>query len=674
MRPKLIVAVSGLTLCFACPAMTRADPIVDFPTDAPPGTAVYGLAPGANGAMWFAESPTGEGNQFEVAEMSESGNILTLAQLTTGGSTQSDTGIFATLVPASDGGVWVAGGGSEQLAHVSPDGSVQPVSMPPGRLLVDGVTAGQDGNAWGMTCNDVYSGQQVTESCEVLEVDDAGTPTSYPLPSFEHTFPEADLSSEGYSTPPALVFAVADGVWVDKPTVSEDGSPIWEAAFVSYGGQVSAEPIPSGARLVAAAAGDAAWWQEPADGSAAQPPAVRFGQITPEGLSAPVVIHDQVAGEPSAFTTFDAGNDGSLLWAEGTPGSQTQTGFMGTITLQGETRFTVAENATTIPLPRPEGQEVWSGTSSFGDSLYQAANGNIWVISGGSPPRLSVLTSSGSFSTFLPGLSGAEEVQMWQMAPSSTGALWFSIDQPNVSAASASGLLARANPLSPPPGEPPFPTSEPSMANELQPTHPTPASSPPRPILGRRGIATVVAGIVKIRLKGKTKFASLSGSTGVPNGSEVDATNGRVRITVATGSAGRIASAEAYGGVFVFHQAREAHGLARFTLSLPLTGCPRSLPMGRPYARSSASAEHHSGAKSRHLWVSEGGGSWGTSGRYVSTTVEGTHWLTLDECDRSKVTVAAGKVRVHDLVNDTTKVLTAGMSYVAVRRPSPGGR
>ncbi len=177
---------------------------------------------------------------------------------------------------------------------------------------------------------------------------------------------------------------------------------------------------------------------------------------------------------------------------------------------------------------------------------------------------------------------------------------------------------------------------------------------------------------MRIRLKGTSAFISLSGTAGIPNGSEVDATDGHVLITAATSHTGQTASAEVYGGVFVFGQASGAHALARLALSLPLTGCPPSVPVGHPYANKSlaSGAEHRPGAKSRHLWVSEGGGSWGTSGRYVSTTVEGTRWLTLDECDRSVVEVAAGRVRVRDLVNDRTKLLIAGETYIAAARPS----
>jgi hypothetical protein len=334
--------------------------------------------------------------------------------------------------------------------------------MPSGRLLGDGVTAGQDGDAWGVTCNYIYSGQQVSESCEVLKIDNTEHVTPYPLPSFEHTFPEADLSSEEYETPPALALAVADGVWVDKPAVTEDGSIMWEAAFISYAGQVTPAAIPANARLIAPATGDSAWWQEPANVEVQKTSAVTFGQVTASGSSTPMLVHREQSAEPLAFATVDPGTGGSLLWSEATPGALSGTGFLGTISGNQETEYTVGPNQTAIPPPTPYGPEIWSGTCSFGAELYQAANGDIWVFSGGHPSRLSVLTPSSGFSTFLPVPSGAEEFQVWRMMQSSTGELWFSLDEPNVSSASATALLARANPLSPPPGEPAFPSLSPT--------------------------------------------------------------------------------------------------------------------------------------------------------------------------------------------------------------------
>jgi hypothetical protein len=190
----------------------------------------------------------------------------------------------------------------------------------------------------------------------------------------------------------------------------------------------------------------------------------------------------------------------------------------------------------------------------------------------------------------------------------------------------------------------------------------TPAESTPMPVVGQRQTVSPVSGTVLVRLKGSSRFVPLSAASSIPDGSEVDATNGRVIITVATPS-GQTESAEAYGGRFVLHQDRTGNDETHFVLSLALTGCPRvALPHGSASAVASR-AKH--GPKSRHLWVSEHGGSWGTNGRYVSATVQGTSWLTLDECGQSEVQVSTGKVKVHDLVRNKTKTLTAGQRYTA---------
>jgi hypothetical protein len=190
----------------------------------------------------------------------------------------------------------------------------------------------------------------------------------------------------------------------------------------------------------------------------------------------------------------------------------------------------------------------------------------------------------------------------------------------------------------------------------------TSAVSPEPPILGQRQIVKVVSGTVTIRIKGTASFVPFSGSGDIPDGSEVDATNGRVVITAASPHGGTV-SAEVYGGRFRIHQ--DPSGETHFILTLPLTGCPRiSLPRGSAAATTSRS-RHRSGPTSRHLWVSETGGKWGTNGRFVSTSVEGTIWLTLDECTKSEVKVTAGKVQVRDLVRKKAKTVLAGRRYVA---------
>jgi hypothetical protein len=196
----------------------------------------------------------------------------------------------------------------------------------------------------------------------------------------------------------------------------------------------------------------------------------------------------------------------------------------------------------------------------------------------------------------------------------------------------------------------------PAVSSITATVRPTPVAVP---VLGKRGVATVVSGVVRIRLRGSRHFVLLTGSASIPIGSEVDATNGRVRITVATTTPGKTADAEVYAGLFVLQQNRNARALARLILSLPLTGCPP--PRRGANGRTRAAGAKRRQPRSRRLWVSEQGGNWGSTGRYVSTTVQGTRWLTLDKCYHSEVRVAEGRVRVRNLITGVSKVLSAGM-------------
>ena len=71
---------------------------------------------------------------------------------------------------------------------------------------------------------------------------------------------------------------------------------------------------------------------------------------------------------------------------------------------------------------------------------------------------------------------------------------------------------------------------------------------------------------------------------------------------------------------------------------------------------------------SRKIVVHDTGGHFGTSGKYVAASVQGTRWTTPDTCISSTVSVAEGLVRVRDLVRRTTRVLGAGERYTARRR------
>ncbi|HTA35279.1 MAG TPA: hypothetical protein VK761_01085, partial [Solirubrobacteraceae bacterium] len=194
------------------------------------------------------------------------------------------------------------------------------------------------------------------------------------------------------------------------------------------------------------------------------------------------------------------------------------------------------------------------------------------------------------------------------------------------------------------------------------------------PVLGVRETVTRVSGTVLVRRPGSNSQTTLSGALSVPDGSEVDVSDGRVEVTVATTTAGQTATALVYGGEFLLHQEAAAPGATSLTLSQVLACGPTK----RSHVARAASAKRkRRPAKSRHIWVAEKEGEWGTNGRYVSTTVEGTRWLTNDQCGRSAVAVAEGKVLVHDLISNRSVTVTAGHRYVAVEEgsallPPPG--
>lgn len=98
--------------------------------------------------------------------------------------------------------------------------------------------------------------------------------------------------------------------------------------------------------------------------------------------------------------------------------------------------------------------------------------------------------------------------------------------------------------------------------------------------------------------------------------------------------------------------------MTTFALSQPLNGCT--------HARAGAAlADRRRPPHARHVWVTERGGRFNTRGQYVSTSVQGTTWLTADTCTTSFVKVAQGTVRVRDLVRHRTTTLRAGQRYTA---------
>jgi hypothetical protein len=200
----------------------------------------------------------------------------------------------------------------------------------------------------------------------------------------------------------------------------------------------------------------------------------------------------------------------------------------------------------------------------------------------------------------------------------------------------------------------PTPTPTPTPTATATPS-PTPTVTPtPAPVFHRQVVVRPVSGTVLVRRKGTHTFVPLDAKAGVPLGSQVDVTHGRIALTSVPHRGGKPQTAQFYAGIFTVTQSGSVTVL---TLSGPKPTC------SRPRGRASAAAKKKK-VKSRKLW-GDGHGSFRTSGQYSAATVRGTQWLVQDTCAGTLTHVAHGLVAVTDRVRHKTVLVRGGKSYLA---------
>ena len=189
------------------------------------------------------------------------------------------------------------------------------------------------------------------------------------------------------------------------------------------------------------------------------------------------------------------------------------------------------------------------------------------------------------------------------------------------------------------------------------------AVSAAAPIAAVSGNVAPVAGSVLVKLPGGG-FALLNGEEEIPFGAIIDATNGRVRVTVSNGHGGQ-QTGEFFGGVFVLTQRPNGTVLARL-YGGNFTSCPtRHRHHG---VKAQASAKHSSGKHVvRKLWANAHG-SFSTQGNYAAGAVQGTEWLTEDLCEGTLIRVTRDKVRVTNLITHRHRIVFVGHQEL-VRAP-----
>jgi IPT/TIG domain len=196
-------------------------------------------------------------------------------------------------------------------------------------------------------------------------------------------------------------------------------------------------------------------------------------------------------------------------------------------------------------------------------------------------------------------------------------------------------------------------------------TFTTPAAPlPGSPILGKTFNASVVKGIVLIKVGGV--FVPLTQETQIRSGTEIDSRDGSLNLVTASTHKGKTQHGVFGGAIFKVVQRRTGPGKGLVTLSIvenAFHGAP-SYALCRAHASADASA---AGLSARTLQVlrATAHGSFRASGKYGAATVRGTIWTVTDRCDGTLIHDVTDSVVVFDFVRHKTIVLHAGQSYLA---------
>jgi 6-phosphogluconolactonase (cycloisomerase 2 family) len=183
---------------------------------------------------------------------------------------------------------------------------------------------------------------------------------------------------------------------------------------------------------------------------------------------------------------------------------------------------------------------------------------------------------------------------------------------------------------------------------------PAPGIQPPRPELGETIIVEPLEGRVRVRLPGEESFVRLETLRVIPVGSLIDARRGKTLLSSVRDRSGRVQQGRFFAGLFKVRQRRSERYVTELVLRGRFGPCPAREPTPAAAQRS----------RRRQLW-GNANGRFRSQGRYSSSAVRGTRWLTQDSCEGTLTAVRRGRVAVRDFVRETTTLLEAGERYLA---------
>ncbi len=178
------------------------------------------------------------------------------------------------------------------------------------------------------------------------------------------------------------------------------------------------------------------------------------------------------------------------------------------------------------------------------------------------------------------------------------------------------------------------------------------------PVAGESVELETTDGDVLISEPGEETFVRLDETTVVPVGTEVDATEGTVRMTSETADGGSQTGEFSQGG---FEVAQE-RGSTEVTLALRGGDFSKCRTEKAKRDRSTVG-----GPVIRKLFV-DAEGEFRTRGRFAAATIRGTRFSAVDACFGTLTDVTEGAVVVSDLAANRRIELSAGRRYWAAER------
>lgn len=190
----------------------------------------------------------------------------------------------------------------------------------------------------------------------------------------------------------------------------------------------------------------------------------------------------------------------------------------------------------------------------------------------------------------------------------------------------------------------PLGMSNPTYCPSTTSTTSTSPSQLSTPVFDNSANVAPVGGSVFVKLPGTDSFVVITSGETIPLGSIIDATHGKVQITVSLPD-GATETGEFYDGEFVFTQ--NSSGRVFLTLTGgSFAGCPTSTTSTTNGQRfDAASAKKKPTTVIRELW-GNAHGEFTTKGRYGSAAVSGTIWLSQDRCEGTYFKVAKDTIVV----------------------------